>query len=259
VTVRHLALCLVLGAGLGAGCATATLPTETTAPSAGATVLASPSISPTDTAAPGPVTIGHGERQLDPGTYRFDLDELAGGRTGGIGFSAFLVTLPDGWSSFGFGLGQPRSGAGVDPVVVAFWDVDLIYGHPCQWDGTLLQPGPTVDDLANALVAVPLRHATKPTDVTLDGYAGEYLEWSVPSDMDFSTCDLDGDEHEFKSWTAKGWADSRSQQAPGQVDQLWILDVAGARLVIDASPMPYATAEERAELLGIVESIRFER
>jgi hypothetical protein len=48
-------------------------------------------------------------------------------------------------------------------------------------------------------------------------------------------------------------------QGPGQVDWLSILDIDGARLVIDAFSMPSATSEEREELLAVVESIRFER
>jgi hypothetical protein len=40
---------------------------------------------------------------------------------------------------------------------------------------------------------------------------------------------------------------------------LWIVDIDGARLVIDAFSMPSATAAEREELLNVVESIRFER
>jgi hypothetical protein len=61
------------------------------------------------------------------------------------------------------------------------------------------------------------------------------------------------------SWTGKGWASDRFHQGAGQVDQLWILDIDGSRLVIDAFSMPYATAEEREELLAVVESIAFER
>ena len=37
------------------------------------------------------------------------------------------------------------------------------------------------------------------------------------------------------------------------------LEVEGTRLVIDAFSMPYATAEELAELTEVVEAIRFER
>jgi hypothetical protein len=252
----RVALCVVLSAGLAVGCASAALPTETIERSAGPTVATSPSGSPADGASPSPAALGGVERPLDPGTYRLDLDQLAGG---GTGFPSFLVTVPDGWHTFdGWNVYRPRSGSSADPVAAQFWDVDQVFGHPCQWDGTLFQPGPTVDDLAKALVDIPLRKATKPIDVTLDGYAGMYLEWSVPADLDFSKCDADGDEHQFQSWTAKGWAHDRFQQGPGQVDRLWILDIDGSRLVIDAFSMPSATAEQRAELLSLVNSIRFE-
>ncbi|MBA2558114.1 MAG: hypothetical protein H0V12_12355 [Chloroflexi bacterium] len=155
-------------------------------------------------------------------------------------------------------------------AAITFWDVSLVYGHPCQWQGTLFQPGPTVDDLAEALVDIPLRNATQPVDVTLDGYAGKYMEWSVPADIEtephgeftsFAGCDVvagDGDRA-FESWTGKAGGSNRYQQAAGQLDRLWILDVEGTRLVIDAFEMPDATAAEREELTEVVESIRFER
>ena len=60
-------------------------------------------------------------------------------------------------------------------------------------------PGPGVENLVAALVAQKMRNATPPTDVTLAGYAGKYLEWSVPADLkssawsSFDACDLDSD------------------------------------------------------------------
>ncbi len=207
----------------------------------------------TSTPQPSMTTLGSGDRPLDAGTYRVDLDQLAGG---GTGFPAFLATVPDGWHTIGgWILNRPRSGEEIPPAAVQFWDVDQVYGHPCQWDGTLVDPGATVDDLAQALVDVPLRNATEPSDMTLDGYSGKYLEWSVPADINFDDCD----KGSFESWTGTGWASDRYQQAPGQVDRLWILDIDGSRLVIDAFSMPYATAEDRAELLAVVKSIAFDR
>ena len=59
----------------------------------------------------------------------------------------------------------------------------------------------------------------------------------------------------FKSWNdAIG---DRYQQGPGQVDRLWILDVEGNRLLIDATYMPAATEQDRAELAMVVNSILF--
>jgi hypothetical protein len=224
----------------------------------------SPSTVASSSVEPSITTIGREERRLDAGTYRLDLNQLAGA---GTEFPAFLATVPDGWNTLdGWILNRPRAGEDIPPVAVQFWDVDQVYGHPCHWDGTLFQPGPTVDDLAEALVDVPLRNATQPIDVTLDGYAGKTIEWSVPVDIEmdeqgeFPDCDLTDDGHrDFKSWTGKGWSSNRYQQGPGQLDRLWILDIGGARLVIDAFSMPYATSNEREELLAVVESIGFER
>jgi hypothetical protein len=54
-----------------------------------------------------------------------------------------------------------------------------------------------------------------------------------------------------------GGGSTRYHQGPGQVDRLWILDVDGKRLVIDAFYMPEATGEEIAQINEIVDSIRF--
>jgi hypothetical protein len=149
-------------------------------------------------------------------------------------------------------------------VAVTFWNVDEVYGHPCQWAGTESQPGVDVESLADALTEVPMRNATAPQAVTLDGHDGVYLEWTVPDDIDidedgdFPECDETSDGHrDFRSWTGLGWAATRFQQGPGQIDRLWILDVGGQRLVIDAFSMPWATDAEIRELIGVVESIDF--
>jgi hypothetical protein len=55
----------------------------------------------------------------------------------------------------------------------------------------------------------------------------------------------------------RGWAADRWQQGPSQVDRLWILDLHGKRLVVDANYMPSATRKQRTELDRIVHSIQF--
>lgn len=208
---------------------------------------------PSGSPAAGITTLGLDESPLAAGIYRIQLDQIP---SGGAGLPAVLITVPDGWSNLrGWGVYR---GALVDaPVSVQFWDVGSVYGHPCQWQGTLFDPGPGVDDLANALVLRPMRGATEPTDVTLDGHDGRYVELSVPADLDFATCDADGAEHYFESWVGVSDGD-RYHQGPGQVDRLWILDVDGRRLVIDGFDMPFATDAERQELLDVIASIRFE-
>ncbi len=183
-------------------------------------------------------------------------------------YPRYTVVVPAGWYG--------QSGQFVDkyeetgkprPVLgVSVWDVGQVVRDPCQWKGQGFDPGSSVQDLVAALVAQKTRNATTPTDVTLAGFAGKYLEWSVPSDMkssrwtDFDACDLsnDGVDRDFVSWFAKGqYENDRYEQVPGQVDQLWVLDVNGQRLVVDASYSPDTSQGDRAALRQVVDSLRF--
>ena len=50
---------------------------------------------------------------------------------------------------------------------------------------------------------------------------------------------------------------NRYEQVPGQVDRLWVLDVHGQRLIVDATYSPDTPQADRAELTQVVESLRF--
>jgi hypothetical protein len=212
--------------------------------------------------------LGAGTQALAAGTYEVDLGEER--------LPNIEITVPDGWTSDDGWV--VRNGVVNTPhwVAVQFWDVDEVYAHPCHWRDGLIQPGPTVADLATALADQPLRDATEPVDIVVDGFEGVQMELSVPADMparryelgddvyaDFLGCDRDevvGDRA-FKSWTGVpgSWGGSeRYQQGPGQVDRLWILDLDGERLVIDATYLPSTDAQDRGDLWQVMESIRFE-
>ena len=208
----------------------------------------SPTLTPTPPAANPPVLTAN---SVEPGTYRLTTEaepdgtyHLPEGTT---------ITMPAGWGG--------RSGHRVsknenvaDPVAftsVGFWiwdgDFDTVYLDACQWlDGAITPPvGPTVDDLANALASQAQHGDAVPIDVTFDGFSGKMIEMTVPSDIDFADCD----RGEFRSWAG------RYHQGPGQVDQVYILDVDGQRVVIYSSYMPGTSEAERAERQAIVESI----
>ncbi len=178
-------------------------------------------------------------------------------------FPDYSVDLLDGWSSIsGFVI---KRVAGV--MGVSVWDVSEVPSDPCHWAETLAEPaGPTVDHLVQLLVAQKTRNASTPIDVTLGGYSGKYLEWSVPQDAvvtgdaDFEGCDIQpsNGHRDFISWLSSTGTGSRYQQVAGQVDRLWILDVDGQRLVVDATYSPDTSEVARAELARVVESLRFE-
>jgi hypothetical protein len=168
------------------------------------------------------------------------------------------VEAPSTWSPF------KRFGVLSDCCGIGFWGVGMVARNPCHSIGHLYDPGPTVDDLVTALEAQSMRHATAPTDVMLAGYSGKYLEWSVPMDWvvtgdgDFAGCDVQPDGHRyFVSWAGAGGKGERWQQMAGQVDRLWILNVNGQRLVVDANYSPGATQAQRDEEDQIVHSLRF--
>ena len=171
---------------------------------------------------------------------------------------AVTVEAPSDWTPFkDFGVTSDCCG-------VSFWDVGEVAQNPCHSIGHLSDPGPTVDDLVTALESQPMRHATSPEDVTLGGYRGQYLQWSVPThwkvtgDGDFAGCDVQPNGHrDFVSWWGSGNVGERWQQEAGQVDRLWVLDVNGQRLVIDASHSPGATTTQLDQQDQIVRSIRF--
>lgn len=177
-------------------------------------------------------------------------------------FPGYSVEAPSGWSASD-GHFVVKSSGGV--IGLSVWDVTQVARDPCQWQGQMYDPGPAVDDLVQALVAQRLRNATTPTDVTLAGYPGQYLEWSVPADMvvtgdaDFAGCSVEpsNGHRDFRSWLSSAGG-SRYQQVAGQVDRLWVLDIDGQRLVVDATYSPDTTEVDQAELGQVAESLRFE-
>ncbi len=59
------------------------------------------------------------------------------------------------------------------------------------------------------------------------------------------------------SWLGNGGDGERWQQMAGQVDRLWVLDVNGQRLVVDANYSPGTTQAQRDEEDQIVRSLQF--
>jgi hypothetical protein len=180
-----------------------------------------------------------------------------------VGGPSITVTIPaPGWS------GEPDSGILVknensDPpdgaaMIGPFFGELYVYGDPCQWSTTLPgTPATTVDEAVAALTAQASRDASAPVDITVDGYAGKSIILHVPDDAVFSECD----EGKFASWAGGGEpasaGPSRYHQGPGQIDELWILDVNGELIVMDAMYGAETPAEHLAELHAILESMTF--
>jgi hypothetical protein len=137
---------------------------------------------------------------------------------------------------------------------ISAWTVRNVYAEPCKWAGTLLDPpiDPSVDGLVAGLTSQKDRHATAPTDVSLSGFTGKYMELTVPARIDLADCH----GGEFRTWVDPTGGPRYLE--PGQRDLLWIVDVDGSRLVIDAALGPETTQQDRADRIQMVESIRID-
>ena len=190
-----------------------------------------------------------------PPTYIWPARLAAGTYTTRLSWDVpFTVTfsVPDGWDSRDVEVVR-------DPTLsVTFQLVDDLYADPCRHLPRETKLGPSVDDLASGLAALPGLDATAPVPVALAGYSGKYLEYSVRNDIGCEPAD-------FYLWTnPEGsilpvnplgppiWAAVLANA------RVWILDVDGVRYVISSQWSDAATPADLAELQGVVDSIRIQ-
>ena len=163
-------------------------------------------------------------------------------------------TLPAGWTTEEYGeLYKDRD----EPGEVKFitWVLTHVFSDVCQW-GTLVDVGTTVDELVAALIEQEGREASAPADVTLGGFPAKRIDLTVPADLDTATCT----NGVLRYWPAPGpdLSDGDCCAPPGSTDSVYVVDVAGNRLVVVARYYPGTPAENRAELQGVVDSIEIE-
>lgn len=159
------------------------------------------------------------------------------------------MDVPEGFSNFlGFALfdEDPQGGGGL-----SYWTVNGVNRDPCGFGGdVLIDVGNTVEDLAAAFQKQQLTRVTAPAPTTIDGYQGLYLELHVPKDIDFADCGRN-----FYLWYSDPIGD-RYLQSPGK-ERLWILDVEGKAVVLNATESPEDPAPARKQLTDMVESVDF--
>lgn len=133
--------------------------------------------------------------------------------------------------------------------------------------------GPSVDELADALAALaPFQLTSPPEDVTAFGYRGKHLVLTTPDLLEAGADDLveepdvpfpDCVDGLLKSWvapidTAEPGDAFYGYTGPGYVEEIWLLDVDGTRLMIAAERSLGSPSEDVAEQQAILESIVIE-
>jgi hypothetical protein len=203
---------------------------------------------PSSTPEPSPTPAArlNGQEPLDPGRY------IAGSA------AAFDVTVevPSGWSASGdWVVIGPRDNAAPDGMAIRFYRVNNLAANPLSHsDGPIDPPlGPTVEDLVQALASHPDWETTPPTDITIDGYAGQLVELTIPADVEIPN-DAGNDRYYLSVEDGGGiWG-----FAPGQTFDWYIVDVDGVRYIIDAFHYPGTSEEDLAAQRAVVESVQFD-
>ena len=220
---------------------------------------ASPASSPTQSPAPSSASNKNVVGSFAPGTtYTID-DQCC------VGPSRMTFTVPaTGWSAFDpIFVGKNVAGGGdVFDLYFSPHLVANVYTGGCHWLGTAVTPsiGPTVDDLATALLAQAGPDASPPIPVTVGGHPGKKVELSIPEGLDVSTCDSDGEFAVFGRWLPAGQVAGAQPwtYGNGQHNTVYIIDVDGTRQVIDTMYLPGTSTADRAEIDQVIASIRFE-
>ena len=230
------------GGGLGGpGEPTATPePTATLVPSAAATPE---STAPEPTPAP-----------LPEGPWVLVYEMIFGVR------ATVTIPAPD-WYGFQYltevvkhGIAAPPQGA----MLIGFGGDMSVYGDPCAWESTRPDdPAASLDELVAALSAQTSRDATAPVDVTVGGYPGKMLTLHVPEDAEFTDCD-GGEFRTLIMESTSGDEFVSFHQGPGQIDEVWVVDVDGTLFLFDARYFPDTPAEDVEEMRAMVESATFE-
>jgi hypothetical protein len=200
---------------------------------------------PTPTPSPTPMVMREGGElaPLEPGTHVTE-DFL----------TRVTFTVPAGWEGRVGGPYVVDLGRARGPRALGFLIFDIVYADPCDYSkGPMAPPpGPTVDDLADALASLPGVSATAPTDITVDGYRGKQVTLTAPPST-LIGCVLSPDGN-MRIWASPLGATYGMD--PGDRNAVRILDVDGQRLVIDAPQPLTQSVAEKAEVQQVLDSIQ---
>jgi hypothetical protein len=179
------------------------------------------------------------------------------------------ISLPDGWQKASDAMYVKSIGMAPAGVSISVWHLLHVNFFPCRWATQVFADPPlmrTAEGQAEALSSwwgqdpfmlpywnskiAPI--ANKPRPATIQGYAAWYLEVLIPSVLDLTECD----GGQLILWdTATG--DAR-YSLPGEIHRLWVVDVDGELMVIDAASFLATTSADVTELQAVIDSVVIE-
>ena len=195
----------------------------------------------------GPIEYSTEPVAVEPGTYRIPRSEWS--------VADFTVTFPEGWT---VQYGHVYAGKSDTDEEFGFYAVvvDAIYADACTADGDQpMEVGPSVDDLATALLEQPGPEASGPVDTTLGGYPASRIDLTVPGGFDLNGCRMEG--LGLQVWYSPP-ADKYFVLLPDGIASVYIVDVDGQRQVFLTQYRSATSDEDVRELQAVLDSIRIE-
>jgi hypothetical protein len=182
------------------------------------------------------------------------------------------VALPDGWGEADQEMYLKPDRGGPIGISIAAYKVEHVNMFPCRWSSgqfTDTAYPHTAAGLAQALSAfwgqdpnqtpffsnsalAPI--ATKPAPATLGGYPAWRLQILIPSTFDFSACD----GGQLVLWETVAGS-GRVGLGSGEIDRIWVVDVHGELVVVDAALPLLASKTQETELQAVIDSVAFPR
>ena len=184
---------------------------------------------------------------IEPGNYRIPKSAWS--------VVDFTITFPEDWTAQ-YGHVYASNPDQDDEFGFYAVVVDAIYADACVGDaGGLMEIGPSVDDLADALLEQPGPEASGPIDTTLGGYPAVRIDLKVPQGFDLNVCNLEGIG--LQIWYSAP-ADKYFVLLADGVASVYILDVDGERQVFMTQHQSTTSDEDLAELQTVLDSIQIE-
>jgi hypothetical protein len=241
---------------LAAACTPGTAPTTTSSP----TVTQVSSTAPSSTSESSPTAESSAPVTSEPTTTAGTTFVVS--EPGEFGPGVTAVTPASGWTLEAdlAGLFKGDEVGNVPEAAIVLWPHPAgtefyVPADPCQSGSTMPDtPATTPDEISLSLAAQALRGASDPVDVTIGGYPGKSLTVHVPDDVVFADCEGET----FLTYATGDDPGARIQQGPGQVDEIWILDVNGSIVIISAMSRPDTSTELVEEMRSIAQSATFQ-
>jgi len=197
---------------------------------------------PSPSATPFPTTA---DDAIEAGTYLVPKSEWS--------VADFTVTFPEGWTVQD-GHVYAKNPDERDEFGFYAVTVDDIYVDACAGGEDVMEVGPTVLDLAAALLRQRGTGADGPFETTLGGYPATSIYLYEPEGFDLDTCRPKGIG--LQVWYSVP-ADKYLVLVPGYA-RVYILNIDGRRQVFLVQVKSEVTQKDRRELQGVLDSIRIE-